>query len=260
MDYGIRIAQKGYDAKECADRELAFSSAFQTLKIFSITKITGTIPTGAAAPINLTLTHNLGYLAPFIVIYNGRSGSSYNNAKIFTDVKQYTNSLVIGSIWEDFDGGSPGETIEFTVYLFLDDFSEIDEKNIELTGGTAGTDDDYGIRVSKEGYDVKTCDDDQLIFSSSFFSSIVNQKGVSTTAHTQITHNLGYVPDFMAYVKESGETYIRMLVSNWEQGASTYYGWKSDITDDTLELGFFDGTSWEIGHTFYYIIFKNKLN
>jgi hypothetical protein len=53
-----------------------------------------------------------------------------------------------------------------------------------------------GMKISKPGYDVKTCTDDQLIMSSEFKMYSVALQGVSTG--TIISHGLGYTPAFMA--------------------------------------------------------------
>lgn len=54
---------------------------------------------------------------------------------------------------------------------------------------------DWGMRVSKEGFDVKTCADEDLIMSSSF--NMLKTKVIGTTAGS-IAHGLAYVPAFMA--------------------------------------------------------------
>ena len=71
-----------------------------------------------------------------------------------------------------------------------------------MSEGTSG---DYGLRISKDGYDVKSCTDDQLSFSSAFYTNILHSKGStspsSTSSPASVSHNLGYVPDFFAYIR-----------------------------------------------------------
>lgn len=73
---------------------------------------------------------------------------------------------------------------------------------------------DLGIKVSKEGYDVKTATDDQLIFNSSqnvFKVALTGSQTVTgssalvygTPQTTTIAHNLGVVPAFQVYVNPS---------------------------------------------------------
>ena len=57
----------------------------------------------------------------------------------------------------------------------------------------------YGMKVSRQGYDVKTCADNQLLFSSSFRSSLIYSSGQYTVNdytvnNTFTTHSLGYIP------------------------------------------------------------------
>ena len=65
---------------------------------------------------------------------------------------------------------------------------------------------DYGIKISKQGYDVLTATEQQIAFSSkypvlkAFLYGIVSIAGV-----TEITHNLGYRPAFEVWAK--GATY-----------------------------------------------------
>lgn len=65
---------------------------------------------------------------------------------------------------------------------------------------------DYGIKISKPGFDVKTCADKDLVFSSKFDTFRVHSTGVgsftsdATNVKTAtIAHSLGYVPAFMVF-------------------------------------------------------------
>ena len=60
---------------------------------------------------------------------------------------------------------------------------------------------DYGMKISRQGYDVTTCSDNQLLWSSSFRLPVIIQSGTysitdETSTQTIHTHNLGYVPLF----------------------------------------------------------------
>lgn len=66
---------------------------------------------------------------------------------------------------------------------------------------------DYGMKVSKPGFDVKTCDDEDLVFSSKFDTLRVFASGTGnftadgTTQIDELTHNLGYEPAFFVYTE-----------------------------------------------------------
>lgn len=263
MDYGLAISQKGYPADNCPDRFLAFSSSFQTLKIFNRFSATGTVP--AAGNNTITITHNIGFYAPFYVVYNGAGN---NKAQILnTGVRQYQNSLQI-DIPYYLDSLAPGTTVYFTVYVFLSDFSATDPENIIVSGagGAAGV--DWGMRISKDGYDAETCTDDQLIFSSSFFTNIMHLQGNGGHGGTlNIAHGLGYVPSAMVYGKKDGDNFITPA-----KGLAFYLnplfggitGLMYGLNETDLFIGYNDmdefmEQTWRTDYTYYYIIFKKPL-
>lgn len=239
---------KSYDVKTCADRFLCASTSFQYLKIHSTytnATITGTKTKPASGTNTITATHNLGYLAPYIVVYNGSTTRGTGTSYFFCDVqstlvtRNYTDRIEI-DISETFDVGSnAGDTVYFTVYVFLDNFATVNESTIETGETSTEIAGDYGFRVSKLNKDVKDCDDVDLINSSAFFNNVVHKKGSSVPA--AISHDLGYVPNFLLYLKYSGDTHIE------------YVGIYAAVS--TTELDF---SGAPVGSTAYYIIFKDK--
>lgn len=66
----------------------------------------------------------------------------------------------------------------------------------------------YGIKISKPGFDVKTCADKDLVFSSKFDTFRVHSTGIGSltsdatnTKTATISHSLGYVPAFMVFTE-----------------------------------------------------------
>jgi len=250
-DYGAAVSQKGYDVKTCADRFLVYSSAFQTLKIFNTYSVSTTIP--ASGDNTITINHNLGYLAPFIVLYNGSSSIGTSNTYFFCDsyfssftqdywnnCRQYTDKLEI-DVSSFFDDGTTGATVYFTVYIFLDDFRTVAEQNINTSTTSGASSNDYGIRISKSGYDVKTCADIDCVLSSSFFNQIINKKGILTSTADDlysISHNLSYFPSVLVYYRSSGNSYM-----NYDT---------SIIQNNSIQRFLYNGDK------LYYIIFKQK--
>ena len=251
-DIGIKVSQKGYDVKYCDDRFLTFSSSFPCLKIYNTYSVSTTKPSSGANTI--TINHNLGYYAPFIIIYNGSTGRGTSESfffgrglnygiPIFSAVtnRQYTNKLEI-DVEDDFDdsGTSVGDTVYFTVYIMLDDFSTISEKKVEDGITKRSKSIDYGVKISKENKDVKTAADVDLAFSSSFFTQIIHKKGTHIGLG-DVSHNLGYPPDFLVYQRNSGDSFI------------SYNPFSVSISNTELDPGTFSGD------TAYYIIFKDRL-
>jgi len=251
---GAATSQKGYDVRDSDDRFKVFSSSFQTLKIYSASEVSATKPASGANTI--TINHNLGYYAPYIIIYNGSTSRGTDDSFFFSrglnggkpvysviTNRQYTNKLEI-DVEDDFDdsGTSSGDTVYFTVYIFLDDFYTISQENIN-TDTTSTTDSsDYGLRISKDGYDVKTTDDVNCVISSSYFTQIVHRKGIVSGLGATVSHDLGYLPDYLCYIKGSGNSYINFapLLVN--------------ITTTTLDPGLL------ASETAYYVILKSKLD
>ena len=155
------------------------------------------------------IDHNLGYLAPFILIENG----SVSNI-VASNGAQYKNRFKANLSWDE---TKYGDTVDFTVYIFLEDFRTVTETNIN-TGTTSGTSpDDYGLRISKAGYDVTTCADVDCVLSSSFTNLMIHKKGSgSYVLNNTIAHNLGYMPNFLAYASlGSGDYEYLTYVTNY---------------------------------------------
>jgi hypothetical protein len=257
-DYGMAVSQRGYDVKTCADRFLLYSSAFQTLKIHSIVKVTGTLP--------ITITHNLGHYVPFEVIAHNAPEWAYQAWKRipFSDgffynsctAKGYTDRIVIEN--GEYD---PEASNSYTVIIYLDDFATVAEKVVN-TGTTLGSySEDYGFRVSKAGYDVKTCTDLECAFSSKQgFSEIVHKKGINTerSGQCQVSHNQGVPLKFLAFQKKTSESFITPCIRRG-RSTLTFDGSYIDSSNLTMGVDLGDG-NFSNDYDFYYIMFKNRLS
>lgn len=246
-NWGMAVSQKGYDPENCADRFLVFSSAFPTLKIFNVYSVSTTIPASGSGLTNkITINHNLGYFAPALVVYNGSTTIGTNKSYFMSDngfplnINIYTNKLEI-LVDEYFDQGfsNNGDTVYFTVYQFLDDFSNFTASIIGTGTSSGSSSNDWGFRISKAGYNVETCTNEQCIISSSFSTRIIHKKGVINTGN--VTHSLGYPASFLGFIKLSGDSFL------------TYIAF---IASDTNTLY----PNLSTGEEFYYVIFKDKIN
>lgn len=206
------------------------------------------------------INHNLGHIAPFIVVFNGNSVSGVANSYMespqslgqvydvrdeYMRVQQSINKLRIFLNFDLDAWENPGESIYLTVYQFVDDFSTIEPRTINTDDTSGSSDDDYGFRISKEGFDVKDCDDIDCVLSSSFYTQIIHQKGVDTSGSSTITinHGLGYIPTFLIFCKEnSSDDFIRLFTN-------------VRVTDSDLII-----ENVYAYDEFYFIIFKQKNN
>ena len=110
---------------------------------------------------------------------------------------------------------------------------------------------DYGIKVSRDGYDVLTATDDQLVMSSAFNSFKIVSTGTSTLgagslqgagfyeASNQIAHGLSYTPTMIVMVDggTTGRSYTgEKNFLEWDSGnnvfnVSAQLTWYADATN-----------------------------
>jgi len=104
---------------------------------------------------------------------------------------------------------------------------------------------DYGLKVSQDGYDVKTATDTQLVFSSKFgtwasmciaaFGTANDSSSSGENIEFNINHNLGYTPFILIYYVTSDNP------SNWQwypAGIQSLLG--NDDSPDALFLNIYD--------------------
>jgi len=188
----------------------------------------------------IVITHNLGYKSPWIFNYNGvesSGGTSNFMAEQFgqLDIRIYDNTTEI-YVRSLFDNQVASTTVYFTCYQFLDTFDSYSASTISTGTSVGSSSNDYGLKISKPGFDVKTCEDIDLILSSSFFSSIIHKKGF---AGSSTSHDLGYLPSFLSYGRPNGKSYLRLAND------------VTTINTSTLSFGGYNDA-------IYYVIFKNK--
>ena len=64
---------------------------------------------------------------------------------------------------------------------------------------------DYGLKISKPGYDIATADDRYLSLSTKYNLFKVFSSGATTvtaSGTTTITHNLNYIPNYLVYIED----------------------------------------------------------
>lgn len=193
----------------------------------------------------IVINHNLGYLSPWIIAWNGSDVAgvdesvfmSYGLNPMYIRIADNSTEIYITA-----DFANPSETFYFSCYQFIDDFTDYTAPIISTDTTSFSTSQDYGFRISKPGFDVKECDDVDCILSSSFFTSVVQVKGSEPGSVDPITieHGLGYIPSFLAYRKVSGHSFMEQ--------SQEYFS----VTDNDL-LSYPD-----VGDTIYFVIFKNK--
>lgn len=133
---------------------------------------------------------------------------------------------------------------------------------------------DYGLKISRDGYNVLTCTDKQLSYSSKFPTFTVKTSGtinvVLSSGYTRkretVSHGLGYTPAFVAYGKKSsassydkistyllGDGVIFEYLAAWAD--STYVYFEAQYLDTDLGAG----APSQKTYNFKYYIFNNQI-
>lgn len=152
-DYGIKISQPFYDATKSADANLLFSSSWPTMPIAIEKTYTNILYSGDTDfdGTTITLNHNLGFV-PFYSVWTttfsprltsrfppGSFSPTADATNIYTDV---SNALY---------------QIHVTVYNISLETS-VEYPFIKTSGTTAPYDNDFGIKIVKEGKDISSTD------------------------------------------------------------------------------------------------------
>lgn len=80
-DYGAKVSQPGYDVLTATDKQLVFSSKFNTFRVFM--NGTGSVNLNGSTPQTFEVTHGLGYVPAFMVLseihtdFGGSAGNMY---------------------------------------------------------------------------------------------------------------------------------------------------------------------------------------
>src|SRR3990167_829878 len=118
---------------------------------------------------------------------------------------------------------------------------------------------DYGLKVSKDGYEVTTATDIQTVYSSEFNNFKVSSAGTTTLILTgaaqnsvDVTHSLGYVPAAMAIVIDGSK--LRRLPCALTDGTTGF-----DLYIDSSKIRIYGEDSGGVGGTYtikYYIFLE----
>lgn len=108
--YGIKVAKPGFDITTTDERNLAFTSKYNTLKVFAQGAIT--IPAGNTG----TITHNLGYIPTYFL-----QGETSPTTDVFYAAHPTEwNSTINGTDLQIVAPASAGN-YDFYYYIFIDE-------------------------------------------------------------------------------------------------------------------------------------------
>lgn len=198
---GAKVSQQGYDVLSCADDQLLFSSSFLTLPIL----VQGTYTVTDTTVQQTIYTHNLGYVPIFTVYVDDGDGSHL--AQFYNDSYDLNFSLRMGTTdlqWLD-DATNFGP-ITFKYFIFYRDMTTAISETIVIPTPISPLEVtvDYGIKVSKDGQDIRNIGlKDQVINSGGrtlLLDKIVTGTLANGTNNITVSHTLGYPPMFWFYV------------------------------------------------------------
>lgn len=237
-NYGIMLSNEGDNILNQVSDTAKFSTKYSTLKVFM--ENSAQFTTNGSGDGSVTISHGMGYAPAFFVWRKGTASWT------FMDASSYTNSYTpvgCSNKWFGYDGngysymgdihaysdssnlvimadGAQASTTYYFKYYILVDLAK------EFTGASSiSTTNDYGYKVSKEGYDVLNCEEYQLAYSSkykslqyfeeSFKSNTLTlpimwasrfDSQVEAGTYVDFAHGLGYQPFFLASAKVSTAT------------------------------------------------------
>jgi hypothetical protein len=243
-DYGIKVSQEGYDVRTCADKDLLFSSSWPTLEILYEGETT--VPSMGT----LIFNHGLGYPPAFLCYLVASNNATMASSPQFIGAPYIDNDNL--SILSGAFGDRLLHYIIFNWNLLTNYTSPVSGRSSSL----GDINKDYGVKISKEGYDVGNCDIKDQVLNSGGRTPMIHMAGYGTMAsfvNAEITHNLGYIPFFLDYVDEGTGGYFPRRsydISATDSGISIF----DHITTTKLTI-----PSYLPGGDYAYIIFKDPV-
>lgn len=129
----------------------------------------------------------------------------------------------------------------------------------------------YGMKISKPGYNVNTCAEEDLVFSSELDYHKIDQvgsvnitiaNGQTMSPWTEIAHGYAYKPMVLVWgvLDTTGDYDFEFFTQEYVAGSPTYLCGHLDVTSTYLRLALHrSGTTGDITRTVYYYIFANEV-
>lgn len=214
-NFGIKSSKPTYSVNDAKDYNLSFSSSWPLLKI----AYQGRVTISNRNTSQVIKTHNLGYPPMYLVFDNPSGTASRYRSYAYIAGGQFG---VSDTELKFFSDTSTSGSRDIYYYIFaqpLDQNFEADIINTS-TEDTYNDNSDYGIKVTKEGYDITSTDLRDYVIHSGTRMPLIHAVQSGPCNETpgfifasgymkQYTHGLGYVPLAFAYVNygSNGEPY-----------------------------------------------------
>jgi hypothetical protein len=246
-DFGVKVSLPGQDVNSAPDSQLLFNSSWPNIKIYKniFFPTTTTAPTKTINGMTLPIIyhHGLGFV-PAVIPYgnsnlnNGQGALGYQK---YADINRQNIAVDNQNVYYIPSGGPAGHPDIGVMILYLDIESPYQSPNINSgTSSNISLDKDFGIRMSKDGYDIKSNDMRDYIIHSSSRSPLLHEvvpgitTGDSFFQTFSYTYDLPYNPIFLAFAEL---IYSGTLLNNLYVSINGYGGLSTTGNTITIELG-----------------------
>jgi len=229
--YGFKVSPPGTDVKSVTLKEARYVNTKEVMKVYKWGTVTFT--TDGSGNYTYTIPHDLGYAPAIDVWVKGTAAYSFLTATTYANswfpiggANSWFGQNEAGGLFAYSDASNiyirsvgvfKGQTITARYYLFVNPIQEFSStSNIALTN-------DYGLKASIAGVDVKDGEEYQMSGSSKYksmqyfkesikqetltlpamFASLIDQY-VEEATYVDFIHGLGYAPYFQAYFIPTG--------------------------------------------------------
>ena len=238
-DFGIKVAQPGYDVETASDNELLFSSSWPLLKIvYEGDYIISSDQT------QTIYAHNLGFPCAFFIC-DYTSGYSKTNPTLNLTIGSNSSQLI-------YFMGRASLTFPISIHFYifyLDLTKDFTGKIVSQSYETPGfRTTNIGIKVAKPGKNVYSTDLRDYSVHSGTQSPIIHQIVTETTQSVNsggqniqaivAQHNLGYFPLFFPFVSDGSGNYF--FTGNFTQSVPRVFG---TTNQSQIELGLSEVTT-----------------
>lgn len=272
-DLGIKISQKQADVQSATPSELVYSSKYSNFKILGVATAVLNVPSASPDGIyTVSVASPHDFPAMFMAFVESTTtapgkwqqatlGDATGTVFVTTDGDAAMPNCQYNSSTGEFDCSislfnlTPGRTYTFKIVVYIDDLVGSANFSSPATGS-------YGIKVSKEGFDVLTASDTDLSMSSKFRNLTVAASGIVDGSYPTdpltVAHGLGYKPIFILFVRDPDTTtewrYVPTTVTPSAGGVAHVHAY---VDSSNLYITP-PATSVPVNFRFKYIIFNER--
>ncbi len=246
MDYGIKVSEEGYDVETADDKNLSLKSGFTLLKVY----LQDTIDVSNSG-FNNIVSHLLEYVPQYLTFVGDPAyfSGSVSLAKGYFGLLELPEAIAKMNIEElQIYRTNTNQTAFY--YIFYEPVETGTAPDIIPTSN-------YGIKVSKDGFDISTANILQQTFNSEKNSlKIITDDFTISTANgyreVEIAHGLNFTPGFLVFyeVDNSGYWLFDGTVEDLS-GKGVQVDARSDSTNLTIGI---DSDSSATVKVHYYIL------